>query len=1167
MKIEELFQKNIYRNINGVIKVEQDDYDNVYQELDEYVVTKEMDKHFHDFFSSYIKSLDYKTDKIGVWVSGFFGSGKSHFIKILSYLLANKKVDGKTSLDFFQDKFQDEMLLSDIKRIITKGTTDVILFNIDSKSDALNKADKEGIVKVFMKVMDDMQGYCGEIPWLAGLERQLDKRGEYSLFKDKYKEITGQDWVENRGSFYFESENIIKALTKSTSMSEEAAAKWFDTGEKNYTLSIEKFAKILMDYCNSRGDHRVIFLVDEIGQYIGDNTDLMLNLQTITEDLGRMLNGKAWIVVTSQEAIDSITKLKGRDFSKIKGRFSTQLNLSSDNTDEVIKKRILEKKGSVKDYLSLYYDEKKATLRNLIIFSSGTAEMKSYASSEEFSEVYPFIPYQFNLVQKVFEQIRRIGATGAHLSEGERSMLSAFQEAAKATGNDETGKLAPFSIFYRSIETFLHSGIKRTINQASENRTLKPEDIELLKILFMIKYIKEMRPNVENLTTLCIAHIDEDKRALRESIRESLERLVSQTLVSKNGDEYEFLTDEEQEIERKIRNTEIEGQNVIEYAGNIIFDDIYKDKKYKYSDYNNYSFNSQIDDFLKGSQGHELSLKIVTPWNDNYSSGKFNVIMNSTDSLLLKLPEDDEFLEEIKKMLQIEQFIRTSGSLKSSETVQKIINGKKAEIHKIKERIKLLIENALSGSRVYLCGDAVDIKGSNAKDIINNSFSKMVENIYSKVGYISNHFHSAVDLMNILNANDMELFNLEECQGNKLAEEEIKTFVENQHKRSLKTTVKIIKDKYMKKPYGWSDIDIAGLIASLFARGILKIKYNHEDVTDKKEIPDYLTKKDYGEKILIDPKPVVPIEDIMQTKKIMMEAFGSANLPDDADSLAKKVKDILNNFYQELKEYRASYHGGEFYPGKALVDEGIGVLDNIKNINDEQQFFKKLIKDKENLLDITDDIEPVRHFFKSQIKIFDKSLADYKRFHHDKYYLSDEGKAELKQMDDIFHMEEPYKKIKELPLLAGKIEERHKIVLNSYRTKVNKKIEHILSDIKNEFEKHKDIISADFQRSILSYYERILKDIDKLDDCTKLEALTVQIDNEKHTSLQQIEAEVKKKKEEKGIQTQKTRYVKLNEVSDWTSPVKTEEDLNSYLKHLKDKLKKIIDNNEVIKFI
>ena len=523
--------------------------------------------------------------------------------------------------------------------------------------------------------------------------------------------------------------------------------------------------------------------------------------------------------------------------------------------------------------------------------------------------------------------------------------------------------------------------------------------------------------------------------------------------------------------------------------------------------------------------------------------------------------------EPCQKMLQIEQFLRTSSSVKSSETVQKIINGKKAEIHKIKERIKFLINEAIPGSRVYLCGDPVDIKGSNAKDLINNSFCKMVENIYSKVGYITNHFQYADDLMNILNANDMELFSLEECQGNKLAEEEVKTFVENQHKRILKTTVKMIKDKYMKKPYGWSDIDIAGLIAALFARGILKIRYNQEYITEKKEIPDYLTRKDYGEKILIEPKPVVPVEVIIQTKKIMMEAFGSANLPDDADSLAKKVRDILNNFYQELKEYRASYHGGEFYPGKTVVDDGIKVLDNIKNINDELQFFQKLIKLKEELPDVTDDMEPVRNFFRSQIKIFDKALSDYKRFHHDKYYLSDEGKRELKHMDDIFHMEDPYKKIKELPLLAGKIEERHKIVLNTYRTKVNKKIQDIISDMKSECEKHKDILPAEFSRSILSYYERVSKDIDKLDNCTKLEALTVQLDNNRQISLQQIEAELAKKTEETGIKTTKTRYVKLNDLSDWNFPVKTEEDLNNYLKYLKDKLKKIIDNNEIIKFI
>jgi len=1176
MKIEELFQKNIYRNINGVIKVEQDDYDNVYQELDEYVVTKEMDKHFHDFFSSYVKSLDYKTDKIGVWVSGFFGSGKSHFIKILSYLLANKTVDGKTSLQFFQDKFQDEMLLSDIKRAITKGTTDVILFNIDSKSDALNKSDKEGIVRVFMKVFNDMQGYCGEIPWLSDLERQLDKRGQYSLFKDKYKAITGQDWVENRESFYFDSDNIVKALTESTDMSEEAARKWYDTGEKNYTLSIEKFARILMDYCNSRGDHRVIFLVDEIGQYIGDNTDLMLNLQTLTEDLGRMLNGKAWIVVTSQEAIDSITKLKGRDFSKIKGRFSTMLTLSSDNTDAVIKKRILEKKDHVKSHLSLYYEEKKAILRNLISFSSATAEMKSFTSPEEFIEVYPFIPYQFNLVQKVFEQIRRTGASGAHLSEGERSMLSAFQEAVKSTGSYDTGRLVPFSYFYKSIETFLHSGIKRTINQASENSHLKPEDIELLKILFMIKYIKEIRPNVENLVTLSVSHIDQDKIILRNSIRESLERLVFETLVSKNGDEYEFLTDEEQDIEREIKDIKIEEQNIIEYAANIIFEDIYKDKKYKYKNSNYYPFNCKVDSYSKGNQGYEITLKFMTGWDDNYSSSNFNMIMESTDGILIKFPDDDTFLQEIKKVLQIEKLMSRKGSINNSDTIQKIINSKNSERQKIIDRVKFLIEGAIKDSIIYLCGDKISVNGGNAKDIINNSLCKMVENVYSRVDYVKKHINNGDDLFEILNANDLDLFRQSQWDSNKLATEEVKGFIDTQGKRSLKTTVKAVKDRYTKKPYGWSELDIAGLLSSLFTLGDIKIRYQNEYIKDKKVIPDYFTKKDYSEKVLLEPRPKITIEVINQVKKIMMEAFGTASLPDDPEGLFNKTEEVLSSFHSELKNYKASYSAGRLYPGRDIVQEGLKLLDKLLCLNDELQFFQSLIEHKEDLLDITEDTEPVRSFFKGQVSVFDRALSDYNRFVNDKPYLTDEARKNLEEMNRIFQMKEPYKQIKDLPLLAGNIAEEHSKILADYRKTVIDKIGLVLRDIKEILERNKPPIQDHFAESIISYYTCKIKEVEQINDCVKLKALTVEIEEWKSISLKQIDKEIEKDKvggtegPESGpvsVPVKETEQIKIGGLVKWNKVIETEDELEEYIIHLRGKLQKILDEDKKIRLV
>ena len=142
MEIKQIFNKKIDRDIQGVIKAEQVENDIVQQDLDEYVVTNELQKHFSKFFSSYARSLDNKTDKVGVWISGFFGSGKSHFLKIISYLLENREINGRYAIDFFHNKIQDPMVLANMQRVANINT-DVMLFNIDSKASSDSKSDKE----------------------------------------------------------------------------------------------------------------------------------------------------------------------------------------------------------------------------------------------------------------------------------------------------------------------------------------------------------------------------------------------------------------------------------------------------------------------------------------------------------------------------------------------------------------------------------------------------------------------------------------------------------------------------------------------------------------------------------------------------------------------------------------------------------------------------------------------------------------------------------------------------------------------------------------------------------------------------------------------------------------------------------------------------------------
>ena len=247
-----------------------------------------------------------------------------------------------------------------------------------------------------------MQGFCGDLPFLAELERNLTIKNRFEDFKIEFKEINGNKWIDVREDFFFISGDVIESLSKIGFMNEETSRTWVEKAETNYKITIEKFAKLIKEYCESKGhNHHLVFLIDELGQYIGDDSKLMLNLQTVTEDLGVMCGGKAWIVVTSQQDIDLIMKVKGNDFSKIQARFKTRLSLSSANVDEVIKKRILAKKEHAKQTLELVYEANEAILKNLINFSHDTAEKKMYVDSNDFANVYPFIPYQFNLLGSV----------------------------------------------------------------------------------------------------------------------------------------------------------------------------------------------------------------------------------------------------------------------------------------------------------------------------------------------------------------------------------------------------------------------------------------------------------------------------------------------------------------------------------------------------------------------------------------------------------------------------------------------------------------------------------------------------------------------------------------------------------------------------------------------
>lgn len=189
MKINDIFARPIDRDYDGVIKVDQRDDKKIKTELEEYVVTDELQKHFDKFWKNYAKSLDTGTDKMGAWIKGWFGSGKSALLRVLAYLMENPEIEGKRAYDYFDvnGKIKNPETIEAIKKA-ESVPTDVVLFNIDAKSS--KQQGENTILAVFVRVFNEMQGFCGAIPHLANLERKLTEDGRYDEFKKKFSEIS-----------------------------------------------------------------------------------------------------------------------------------------------------------------------------------------------------------------------------------------------------------------------------------------------------------------------------------------------------------------------------------------------------------------------------------------------------------------------------------------------------------------------------------------------------------------------------------------------------------------------------------------------------------------------------------------------------------------------------------------------------------------------------------------------------------------------------------------------------------------------------------------------------------------------------------------------------------------------------------------------------------------
>ena len=1071
MRIENLFQKDISRPINGVVKADQLDESSVWQELEEFVVTKELGQHLRRFFSSYCEAMDKTGDpdvagKIGVWVSGFFGSGKSHFIKVLSYLLNNKSHthDGQTrqAVEFFDLKIKDPMLLGDIKRAVASHT-DVILFNIDSKAD--NRAGRDAILAVFLKVLNELAGYSGDHPHIAHMERYLEGKGSLEVFHDAYRIQTRTSWTDERDAYAFNRDEVIKALAHSLRQSEQSCEKWMDGAEGNFALTIENFCNWVQEYLDAQGeDHRIIFLVDEVGQFIGTDTHLMLNLQTITEELGTVCKGRAWVVVTSQEDIDAvlgeIQGTRANDFSKIQGRFRTRLSLSSANVDEVIQKRLLTKREEVRADLEAEYARQGDILKNQLSFRDAGMTFPQFRDADDFVRDYPFAPYQFKLLQKIFESIRKAGATGLHLAQGERSLLDAFQHAGKSVAHMEVGILVPLYCFYPSIESFLDTTVKRTIDHAKDNASLEDFDTRILEVLFLIRYVDEVKGNVDNLVTLCLDQIDADRLALRETIEASLQRLERETLVNRSGDTYLFLTSEERDINREIKNVELGSAEEAKFAGELVFDDVLQgQRKHRFSaNRMDFSFNRICDTHPVGNRTEgALIVSIVTPLADDYEfyqeDGKCVLKSSLEDGqVLIRLRDDESLGRELRTLLRTEKYIRTKDDGTLPASTKRIHRDLAEENRMRRDHLIHLLGELLADASYFVAGQQLEISASAPQIALREAMEYLIQNTFSKMSYLTTLCDDPLkEIQAVLRNNDIGQYNLgvDMPESNPQATEDLRTYIELCKKTDQQIVLGTISGRYAKRPYGWPEFEVILLLARLIMAGEVQCVLGGAAIP-KDKLYEALTSKRKWRNITIVQRATARPEDVKQARELGREVFSEMG-PEGEDALFEFLKGRLEGWREKLSQYRALADTGN-YPGSADIADSLNLLKTLVAPEGSNRFLAQVNEHESDLRDLANGFHDLDHFYEHQRPMWDKLCTASSRFNLNQMELErdDSAGSALRRMSEILSEPSPYRLLKEAEGLIRAVSEVNEELLSERRTRALATISEQIANVNTE---------------------------------------------------------------------------------------------------------------------
>lgn len=1036
MKQEEIYRQRIDRPVNPAVSATKLDPDTERVEIDEYVFTDEIMNGLFRILDAIKNNEPY--DHVGIWIDGYYGSGKSHFLKYLDYCITPDTqeralqhfLDAVKAVDPLDDShnlnFDYDDLLS-IASWLKKATVDTCIFNLETSYDQ-SQDKKLAFLQVFWNEFNGKRGFNKfNLSLAQNLEKPLQEKGVFEEFKKRIAEIGG-DWNNSNDAADIVDNELGMVLDiaceLAPTLDKESIRKRIIN--RDTTISIDRFGMELNSYLKDKGDnYRLIFLADEVSQFINNERDRYLNLQEIITKLSEACHNRVWVACTAQQDISqlesSMNIVEERDKEgKIKGRFEVKVSLKGTQPEVITQKRILDKAEAAKPVLEKLYEEKSPSFPLQFKLPNS---YNAYDSEKDFVDYYPFVPYQFKLIMQVFNSFLQLGYVATEVKGNERSIIKVIHATAKANRKEEVGKFISFDELYNNMfEEGLQAQGQRAFNNARDMAKKYAADpkfaMRVANVLFMVCNIsatdKLLFPaSIDNITTLLINDVDTPRLNIKDKVEKVVQYLCDNNIIrreeGKKGapDTFEFYSEEEMNVATLISNESVDNNTQAEILRDVIFR--YFSNLRNKETYKTRTFSVGV--LIKGRSFLSNNADITIEFHvDNDAENAATLAMtNPAASRMIfflgpQFAENKRLTKALYWYCQVNRYMMEPVTSKENGDIREEFNKRakdqmttliEPEIHKILDSCAVI-----SGMSVM---DIPELDNKHGQERYHEAVQHHLANIYTKAGLVDNGVvPQSTDLLKKAILRPVQSGDYDGVNASLTpAEKEVDIYL---NKQFGDANVSDVVAKFAKAPYGWNGICTLYVVNELVRRHRRDYSYANNPHVDIQTVANRIVtesnKFTLREAEVISQDVVNRFIDAWKNIFGMMQALSTT----DSSQLFRQAHDPndLKSLPSLVKSYSSFINANAAYPFVKPLRDAVELFEEWNNMRDPVKFFTAVTEKQNEARQLNDTCKEVVAFIHDQLERY-KDLLRFIRANEDNFQFVPDGQqdyvVELKSLE------------------------------------------------------------------------------------------------------------------------------------------------------------------------